>query len=80
MANQQSLNVVKSEYLIIGSKPKIDKLTSDPNICIGAFQRKRVVKTKLPGVTLDENLSWCEQIDYKSKKALNGSWNTQTYS
>jgi hypothetical protein len=33
-ANRLSLNVLKSEYMLIGSKVRINKLTSDPKIFI----------------------------------------------
>jgi hypothetical protein len=44
-ANKLSLNVLKSEYMLIGSKVRINKLTSDPKIFIGGHRLKRVVVT-----------------------------------
>jgi hypothetical protein len=41
-ANRLSLNVLKSEYMLIGSKVRINKLTSDPKIVIGGHRLKRV--------------------------------------
>ena len=37
-ANRLSLNVLKSEYMLIGSKVRINKLTSDPKIFIGGHR------------------------------------------
>ena len=34
LANKLSLNLVKTEYLLIGSRSKINNLTSEPNIVI----------------------------------------------
>jgi hypothetical protein len=46
-----SLNVLKSEYMLIGSKVRINELTSDPKIFIGGH---RLIKAsscnKIPGV------------------------------
>ena len=70
--NHLSLNVVKTEYMIIGSKAKIANLTSELNVNIGGFKLKRVTKTKSLGVIIDENLNWQTHIDYTCKKALKG--------
>jgi hypothetical protein len=49
-ANRLSLNVLKSEYMLIGSKVRINKLTSDLKIFIGGH---RLIKAsscnKIPG-------------------------------
>ena len=71
-ANRLSLNVLKSEYMLIGSKVRINKLTSDPKIVIGGHRLKRVVVTKSMGLMIDENLSWEEHVNYMSKKVAKG--------
>ena len=53
-ANRLSLNVLKSEYMLIGSKIRINKLTSDPKIFIGRHRLKPVVVTKSLGLMIDE--------------------------
>jgi hypothetical protein len=67
-ANRLSLNVLKSEYMLICSKVRINKLTSDPKIFIGGHSLKRVVVTKSLGLMIDENLSWEEHVNYISRK------------
>jgi hypothetical protein len=51
-ASRLSINVLKSEYMLIGSKVRINKLTSDPKIFIGGHRLKRVVVTKSLGLRL----------------------------
>ena len=45
-ANRLSLNTVKSEYMIIGSAQRINKLKADPNLLIGNVKLKRVKSKK----------------------------------
>ena len=58
--------------MLIGSKVRINKLTSDPKIVIGGHRLKRVVVTKSLGLMIDENLSWEEHVNYMSKKVAKG--------
>jgi hypothetical protein len=58
--------------MLIGSKVRINKLTSDPKIFIGGHRLKRVVVTKSLGLMIDENLSWEEHVNYISKKVSKG--------
>ena len=58
MANKLSLNVAKTEFQIIGTKPMLKKAsTKQLNIHIQNKPTKRVFQCKTLGVTLDENLS-----------------------
>ena len=45
-ANKLSLNLTKTEYLLIGSSFNVNNLTSEPNIMIDNVPIKRVTKTK----------------------------------
>ena len=58
--------------MLIGSKVRINQLTSDPKIVIGGHRLKRVVVTKSLGLMIDENLSWEEHVNYMSKKVAKG--------
>ena len=49
-ANKLSLNVAKTEYMLIGSRQRLAKLPLEPNICIGSDPIKRVRDTKILGV------------------------------
>ena len=58
--------------MLIGSKVRINKLTSDPKIVIVGHRLKRVVVTKFLGLMIDENLSWEEHVNDMSKKVAKG--------
>ena len=49
-ANKLSLNVAKTEYMLIGSRQRLAKLPLEPNTCIGSDPIKRVRDTKILGV------------------------------
>ena len=59
IANKLSLNVAKTEFMLIGSKSMI-KMISDPqpNVFITNKQIKRVYECKTLGLTIDQYLSW----------------------
>ena len=68
-ANRLSLNIAKTEFMIISSRQKQLTNTNNhinikrENNCI-----KRVASAKSLGVTVDERLSWDNHIDEKFKK------------
>ena len=68
-ANRLSLNVAKTEFMIISSRQKqLTKTHNHINIKIENNRIKRVASAKSLGVTVDERLSWDKHIDEKSKK------------
>ncbi|KAL9979041.1 hypothetical protein ACROYT_G016633 [Oculina patagonica] len=71
-ANRLSINVVKTEYMIIGSRKRLNHANLDLNLKIGDTNLKRVEKTVSLGVTLDENLTWKEHVSNISKKVSKG--------
>ena len=46
-ANRLSLNATKTEYMLIGSAPRINRLTAEPVLYIGNTRLKRVKFKKL---------------------------------
>ena len=67
-ANRLSLNLVKTEYLLIGSRYNINNLLAAPNVFVGDTPIKKVKETKALGVHIDEFLSWDKRIDKIAKK------------
>ena len=67
-ANHLSLNIIKSEYMIIGSVQQIRNLSREPSLFIGNARLKRVKHKKVLGVTVDEYLSWHDYISNIVKK------------
>ena len=58
-ANRLSLNVAKTELMIIGSRQRLSVQCDDLEIRIDDQIIKRVDHTKSLGLTIDDHLSWC---------------------
>ena len=59
MANKLSLNVAKTEFMLIGSPQMIRNASnSQPNILIENKQIQQVNKSRTLGTTIDQHLSW----------------------
>ena len=71
-SNRLSLNVVKSEYVAIASRNRLNNLSSDPVVTIGNARLTRVKETKSLGVIIDENLNWGPHIKAITKKVSKG--------
>ena len=71
-ANKLSLNLVKTEYLLIGSRHNINNLFHVAKVHVGDIPIKRVKETKALGVYIDEFLSWNKHIEVISKKISSG--------
>jgi hypothetical protein len=72
LGNKLSLNLTKTEYLVIGSQFNLNNLTSEPNIMIDNVPIKRVTKTKSLGIQIDQFLSWDNHLEEICKKASSG--------
>ena len=73
VANKLSLNVAKTEFILIGSKQMIKKISdSHPNVHIEKEQIKRVYDSKTLGVTIDQHLSWKSNTENICKKICSG--------
>jgi hypothetical protein len=72
LASKLSLNVAKTEFLFIGSHHKLNNLDSQPSVNIGHDSIKHVPHSRVPGVEIDENLSWNKHIENVVKKLTSG--------
>lgn len=72
IANKLSLNVGKTEYMIIGSRQRLSQVQYQPKISIGELEIRRVKSTKSLGLIIDETLTWSEQVDHITKKVITG--------
>ena len=72
LANKLCLNLIKTEYLLIGSKQKISKLTNDPVIQIANRLVNRVTNKKSLGVVIYQYLLWDNYLDERCKKVSSG--------
>ena len=66
-ANKLSLNLIKTEYLLIGSRHNINNVSAVPNVSAGDVPIKSVKETKALGVCIDEFLSWDKHTDKMAK-------------
>ena len=72
-ANKLSLNVAKTEYMLIGSRQRLAKLPLEPNTYVlGVSRIKRVRDTKILGVYIDESLTWRNHIEEIAKTITAG--------
>ena len=71
-ANKLSLNIVKTEYMIIGTSQKLMQLCTVPKIKVNNTLLKRVPYTKSLGLSIDETMLWVNHIEYISVKIKRG--------
>ncbi|CAB4040688.1 Hypothetical predicted protein, partial [Paramuricea clavata] len=70
--NKLTLNQTKTEFMLIGSRQRINTFQSTPLLVINNVPVKQVSHTKSLGVHIDENLSWNVHIEKLSKKVASG--------
>ena len=71
-ANKLSLNLIKTEYLLIGSRHNTNNISAVPNVSVGDVPIKTVRQTKALGVCIDDFFSWDKHIDKIAKKVSSG--------
>ena len=67
-ANKLSLNAVKTEFMLLGSAPRILRFRTLLAIRVGDSLIRRTNCAKYLGIIFDETLSWDMHIDLISKK------------
>ena len=67
-SNKLSLNMIKTEFMIIGSTQNVLKFSDLIAIRIGDQLIKRVAHVKYLRTIVDDRLTWKEHVDYISKK------------
>jgi hypothetical protein len=72
LANKISLNVAKTEFLLLGSHRQLNNLDSQPSVNIGHDSIKQVQHSRVFGIEIDENLSWNKHIENVIKKVTSG--------
>ena len=58
LANKLSLNVTKTEFILLGSAHKLNNLVTQPDLKINHKKIKQVCNATVLGVELDDKLSW----------------------
>ena len=73
MRNKLSLNVRKTELLVLGSKQRLCRINDENiNVHFNGTKLTRVRKCKHLGVIIDENLSWHDHVQHLEKKVNPG--------
>ena len=71
--NKLSLNVSKSEYMVIGHRRQLNKIGNDlPDLVLNNEVIKRLDKTRYLGINIDESLNWKEQYKAIQNKLKGG--------
>ena len=68
IANKLTINVSKTEYMLVGTRQRLSRNRYDSKIQIGGVDIKQVSTTKSLGILVDKNLNWYQQVDSISKK------------
>jgi len=71
-ANNRTLSMTKTEFLLIGSKQRLLNSTANPTATINQFPIKQVSTVKSLGVHIDEHLTWECHINELAKKIASG--------
>ena len=67
--NKLSLNIAKTEFMIIGSRQRLNvNVDRQINITINDQPIKKVNETETLGMTIDKHLTWSKHVEEKSKK------------
>ena len=72
IANKLTVNMTKTEFMLIVSRQKLNSLSAIPALEINGTQLNRVNLTKSLGVLIDENLTWSNHINPVTKKISSG--------
>ena len=67
-ANKLTLNMTKTEFMLVGSRQRLSTLTESPTFAINDFQVSQVTTAKSLGVTIDDRLDWSDHIEKVTKK------------
>ena len=72
IANKLTLNMTKTEFMLIGSRQKLNSLSVLPDLEINGTQLNRIDFTKSLGVLINENVTWSNHINAITKKISSG--------
>ena len=73
IANKLSLNVAKTEFILIGSRPMLTQISNEhPKVSIGNKSIKQAKQCKMLGVEIDQHLTWKSNTENICKKVTSG--------
>ena len=68
IANKVTMNMTKTEFMLIGSRQKLSTLTATPILTINGTPINQNATSKSLGILIDSNLTWGNHIDKLAKK------------
>ena len=68
IANKLTFNMTKTEFMLIGSRQKVNALTASPVLSINGTPVNQVSTSKSLGVLIDANLTWGSHIEKLAEK------------
>ena len=71
-ANKLTLNIVKTEYMLVGSRQRIATQKEVLNLSVNEITLQQVQNAKCLGVTFDENLTWESHLTNVIRKVSAG--------
>ena len=71
-ANKLTLNMTKTEFMLIGYRQRLSTVTVSPTLAINDFRVTRVATAKSLGVTIDDNLDWGSHMENIITKVSSG--------
>ena len=74
IANKLTLNMTKTEFMLIGSRQRLCTLTVPSRPSINGSPIEHVTTAKSLGVLIDDNLTWRSHIDKLTKKIAFWYW------
>jgi hypothetical protein len=77
--NKLSLNIVKTEFMVVGSRQRIKTLNNEIDIEINGNMVNQVTSVKSLGVHLDNHIMWSEHTDKLCKKIASAMRGFKTY-
>ena len=72
VCNKLTLNATKTEFMLIGSRQRLNTLPRPPHLTIGGVLVNQVSTAKSLDVYIDENLSWASHNEKLIKKVASG--------
>ena len=72
ITNKLTLNMTKIEFMLIGSRQKVNTLTASPVLSINGTPVNQVSTSKSLSVLIDANLNWGSHIEKLAKTIVSG--------
>ena len=67
-ANKLTLNVVKSEFMVIGSRQRLASLSENLDLSVNGITLEQAHEVTCLSLKIDENLTWTVHIEHIKKK------------